>query len=310
MKRNSKRKSMIILRPERRDGKNIKCKNCGISFYISKCHIGRRKYCSKQCMHEWIRRNSGSIRLCKTCGKKFYKKGNPLKTKTGIYCSRKCFIKTKKTGKLIKCKTCDKEVYKQACFLKKNKNLFCNIKCAQKYQKRNQIEFICKICKNKFKLSKSRVQQREQDKNEVLYCSWECRLKDKEHMKLNSIRGNLAQFYKRGLNKLELEGRNILINLGLELNKDFKEQVLIKNKFLVDIYIKNKNLIIQWDGDYWHGNPNLYNIFSKHQIKRKGNDKGQNKYLEKCGYKILRFWEFDIKNNKGVVIENIKRAIQ
>jgi len=81
------------------------------------------------------------------------------------------------------------------------------------------------------------------------------------------------------------------------------------NKFLVDIYIPKNNLIIQWDGDYWHGNTKKYKNLSNRQERRIKLDKSQNAYFKKCNYKVLRIWENDINNNKEKVIENIRKAI-
>lgn len=39
-------------------------------------------------------------------------------------------------------------------------------------------------------------------------------------------------------------------------------------------------------------------------------DKSQDSYMKKCGYTVLRFWESDVKNNRGYVYDNIKRAVQ
>ncbi|MCK9597351.1 endonuclease domain-containing protein [Candidatus Pacearchaeota archaeon] len=210
------------------------------------------------------------------------------------YCSLDCYRKSKrpnrKTGSLIKCQYCGKKIYKRRCCLKNSKNYFCGTKCANKYQGRNKIVFICKICKKKFRWSKSRTIQ-----SNPLYCSWKCRLKDTEHIQKNSIKGNLAQQKKKGLNKLELKGRKILNELGVQ----FKEQVLMFNKFLVDVLLINKNIIIQWDGEYWHNKP-----------KRKMLDKSQDLYLLKCGYKVIRITDKHIKDDIGGVYANIKRAIQ
>lgn len=71
------------------------------------------------------------------------------------------------------------------------------------------------------------------------------------------------------------------------------------NKFLVDILIPDKKIIIQWDGVYWHSKP-----------KRVLLDKSQDAYLKKCGYKVLRITDVEMKNNKDKVYDNIQRAIQ
>ena len=94
---------------------------------------------------------------------------------------------------------------------------------------------------------------------------------------------------------MELTGQNILKDIGVKFN----EQVLMFNKFLVDVLIPEKNIVIQWDGYYWHTKP-----------KRIKLDKSQDAYLTKCGYKVLRITDQDIKNNKEQIYANITRAIQ
>lgn len=227
---------------------------------------------------------------CIGCGKEVEARRPKNKTK---YCSLSCYRNgnrnSRKTGKIIKCDFCDKEVYKPLSQLK-SKNHFCSKDCANKYQAKDKIKFICKICGEKFSLSKSKVEQ-----SNPTYCSWECRIKDKEHIFKNAIKGNVAQQNKKGLNKLELAGQKILKEIGVE----FQEQVLMFNKFLVDVLIPSKNIIIQWDGEYWHTKP-----------KRVLLDKSQDAYFKKCGYKVLRITDKEIKNNIKEVYANITRTIQ
>ncbi|NLD48299.1 MAG: DUF559 domain-containing protein [Clostridiaceae bacterium] len=227
--------------------------------------------------------------ICQGCGKVITKR-MPRGRK---YCSSECYRNSlrpqRKTGKIIKCEWCGKEIYKQKSYLN-HKHYFCSIDCANKWQARNKKTFICKVCGKKFRLSKSLAEQKGRNPT---YCSIACREKDPEYM--GHINGNLVQQHKKGLNKLELTGRKILQDLEIEFN----EQILMFNKFLVDVLLKNKKIIIQWDGVYWHSKP-----------ERKKLDISQDAYLKKCGYEVLRFTDKDIKNNKEKVIENIKRAIQ
>lgn len=55
----------------------------------------------------------------------------------------------------------------------------------------------------------------------------------------------------------------------------------------------------EWDGEYWHTKP-----------KRVLLDKSQDAYLKKCGYKVLRITDREIKNNIKEVYANITRTIQ
>jgi very-short-patch-repair endonuclease len=227
---------------------------------------------------------------CLSCGKEVSIRRPKNKAQ---YCSLECYRtgkrNSRKTGKIIECDFCSNEVYKPISQLK-GKNHFCSKDCANKYQARDKIKFICKICGDKFYWSKSRAKD-----NNPTYCSWDCRVKDKEHIFNSAIKGNVAQQNKKGLNKLELSGRKILKDIGV----DFKEQVLMFNKFLVDVLIPSKNIIIQWDGVYWHTKP-----------KRVLLDKSQDSYLKKCGYNVIRITDIEIKNNLQNVYDNIKRAIQ
>jgi very-short-patch-repair endonuclease len=226
---------------------------------------------------------------CIGCGKEV--EARRPKNKTN-YCSLSCYRNgirpNNKTGKIIACKNCGKETYIPL-YRIKDVN-FCSTKCANEYQGKNKVKFICKICGEKFSLSKSKVEQ-----TNPTYCSWNCRVKDKEHIFRNAIAGNVAQQNKKGLNKLEMAGQKILKDIGV----NFQEQVLMFNKFLVDVLIPSKNVIIQWDGEYWHTKP-----------KRVLLDKSQDAYLKKCGYKVLRITDQEIKNNSKEVYANITRAIQ
>lgn len=208
------------------------------------------------------------------------------------YCSLECYRNSKRpnriTGKIIKCEYCSKEVYKCKTFLTKNKNLFCSKDCSNKFQGKNKLIFICKICNSQFRWSKSRIKD-----NNPTYCSIQCRNKD-DNWKFFAIRGNLIQQQKKGLNKLELAGQKILKDLGII----FKEQILIGEKFLVDVFIPDKNIIIQWDGDYWHN-----------KAKRKLLDLSQDSYMKKCGYNVIRFWESEVKKNPDIVKQKIKEIV-
>jgi very-short-patch-repair endonuclease len=108
-----------------------------------------------------------------------------------------------------------------------------------------------------------------------------------------------------GLNKLELAGRAILKRMGLE----FEEQALLFGKFTVDVYLRDHGLIVQWDGDYWHGNPRMFMVLNAIQSKNMGVDKRCDAYLRKCGLRVLRFWESDVKWRPEMVTTEITKAL-
>jgi very-short-patch-repair endonuclease len=65
----------------------------------------------------------------------------------------------------------------------------------------------------------------------------------------------------------------------------------------VDFFLPKTNTVIYVDGNYWHTRPG--------QAAR---DKGINVILKNNGYKVLRFWESDIKKieKRKQIIEQIK----
>jgi very-short-patch-repair endonuclease len=221
------------------------------------------------------------------------------------YCSSECRYTSKRpsrrTGENKLCSQCEIEIYVQKSASRDNN--FCSQKCANEYQSRNKIEFECKTCKKLFYWSKSRLKD-----NNPTYCSIDCRNKDKDWYLNAAIKGNLVQQHKKGLNNLELLGKTILEQLEIE----FEEQVLIADKFLVDVLIPKHNLIIQWDGDYWHGHHTKLKNGNpdSRQKKRMALDNSQDEYMKKCGYTVLRFWEHEVKEEITNNNENIKNTIR
>lgn len=98
--------------------------------------------------------------------------------------------------------------------------------------------------------------------------------------------------------KLEKKLYNILGAIGVPFDK----QAIIKPKFIVDAKIGN--LIIEADGDWWHGHKRLEPL-NERQIKQQVRDKSRNKYLTTCGYKVERIWESDMSYD--VVVGILKK---
>ena len=82
-----------------------------------------------------------------------------------------------------------------------------------------------------------------------------------------------------------------------KLNINYKTQVSFnKGKFIVDIYIPSKSLIIECQGAYWHN----YKIFPE-KGKR---DKALREYAKNNDYKLIELWEKAIRANPRLALEN------
>lgn len=234
---------------------------------------------------------------CEYCNKEFVTYN--YKRSKHHYCSRECSCKDKNTKIKANCMFCNKEFYKRKNDIKKH--IFCSKDCLNKWQSRNKIKLTCKTCGKVFLKSPSWLKQKN-----GYFCSLECRNKNEEWRKNSFSKANHIQCKKKGLNKLELKGNEILNKLNIE----YETQYLINNKICVDVFIPTKNIIIQWDGNYWHGKGKKYEELEPRIKKRVDLDNSQDKYLRKCGFIILRFWENEVKEKEKYVYDIIKRAIQ
>ena len=81
------------------------------------------------------------------------------------------------------------------------------------------------------------------------------------------------------------------------------------DKYICDIYIKELNLIIEFNGDYWHCNPKKYKEDYFHPHKKKTakeiwkEDKIRVDNIKKYGYNLMIIWERDFE--KPNYIKNI-----
>lgn len=93
---------------------------------------------------------------------------------------------------------------------------------------------------------------------------------------------------------------------GLEYSKQFK----IKTKFY-DFAIPKLNLVIEVDGDYYHGKKkNKHGQLNEIQKRNMKNDRYKNKLAIKNNYNIVRFWESDIKGSKSHVMSALNSKIK
>lgn len=108
------------------------------------------------------------------------------------------------------------------------------------------------------------------------------------------------------ISKAEKEIKKKLEDLGYAIEPQFGIGSL---KY--DLYLINYNIIIEYNGDYWHCNPNKYK--SDYFNRKKDmfawelweQDKRKKEIAEKKGYKLFIIWEADYKFNKEKEINNI-----
>lgn len=90
---------------------------------------------------------------------------------------------------------------------------------------------------------------------------------------------------------IEIRIQNFLKDLKIEFFKHYHISE-IERAYQCDIFIK-PNIIIECDGDYWHGNENnpKFKVLNERQIKQRELDFKRDVELIKKGYKVIRLWE-------------------
>lgn len=185
---------------------------------------------------------------------------------------------------LQNCIRCGKSFTTQKSFIKNGEGRFCSRKCAGKYRFETGISSLRYFISNK----KENTNLIEEDKK----CN---------------ICGSIEMMRNNTLKQIE-EGRlyrsNTLIERKIEdLLKfkkiDFKHQYKL-GYWCFDFFIP-PNILIEADGDYWHGNPEKFKELNNTQLRNLQNDKRKTEYASRMNYNLVRFWEKDIKNRWSMV---------
>lgn len=94
-------------------------------------------------------------------------------------------------------------------------------------------------------------------------------------------------------------------------NFTIKRQVRVGD-YLVDFFIDDLDLYVEFDGEYWHGHNKTIqdlegenNSRSKCILKKKLKDSRQNTFFKKGNLKLLRFTDRQYKNNSQYIIDCI-----
>lgn len=230
---------------------------------------------------------------CAMCGKDFMPQIR-VGGSRAQFCSKACFGASRVIRHETPCPICGKAA--------KEPRVFCSNACHNAHQSRNKTVHECKTCGATFKWSPSRTKNQN-----PTYCSVPCRTACPSWKRNAAIEGNLVQSRRKTPSKLELAGSDLLRRIDVA----FEEQVLIDDRFLVDVYVPDAGLVIQWDGDYWHGYRPVGDNrpLDVRQAKRSRLDRSQDAYMTKHGYRVLRFWEHEVVRNPGSVAASVQAAV-
>ena len=205
-----------------------------------------------------------------------------------------------------------------------NKNSDCR-KCSLEKQKGEGNSFYGKkhTEKSKSKISESRKgkgmgennamanEETRKKLNKILLKKWENG--EMEHLR-NIFSKTMKETRRLGKiksiirSKKEDEIIDEIKNLGYEV----KHSLRVDSK-ICDIYVPKFNLIIEYNGDYWHCNPEKYAADYFHTIKQKtaqelwDYDKNKIDLILENNYNLEIVWETDLKKNPQLIKQIIEK---
>ena len=100
---------------------------------------------------------------------------------------------------------------------------------------------------------------------------------------------------------------DLINDLGIKI----EPQKIVGGK-IFDFYLPTKNILVEIDGDYYHGNPEVFEEqkLNNMQKRNKRNDKKKDVIALGTGFKLERVWEKDLNKNYEIVKAKFKKLLK
>jgi very-short-patch-repair endonuclease len=295
------------------------CDQCGVKYNTKN---KKQKYCSVECQYNSYRKKTAQrVKVCcQYCGIEFEERKHKVEKYGVKYCNKKCADLHKKTTYLKEGNPAfgTKHTEKQ-----KNNASIRSKKLWKNEEYRNKIKNgISKFIKingyfpgtdenSKRKRMETMIERYGIPHNWVgKYGERACDKKTLEIYNKTSVQMliDYSHYYNR---KTDIEKMFEIILEELEIPFQYKFRIYDKEKIdfwfrEYDFLIINTNVLIEVDGDYWHGNKNIFEELTDFQQSIKLNDEIKEKFANTKGYNVFRFWGSDIKKNNNEVKNKLK----
>lgn len=205
------------------------------------------------------------------CGKEFESKSPKRK-----YCSNNCRIYNPNI--IINCKYCRKQIFKR----RTGNQEYCSLTCKNKDRAITPIIRKCLNCGKEIKVYPYQIKR-----NKGKYCSAKCQF---QHCQSGT---DIELIVKEYLDKYNIE---------------YIFQYDLDGLYYPDFYLPKENIILEVQGDYWHGNPKIYtnNMLDERQRKHKIRDRKKFGYYKHKHLKYYELWGADIKSDINNTMKQIK----
>ena len=259
-----------------------RCPVCGVTYEaeVGRLDKGKDFHCSRACAFP------GPVdRTCERCGEAFTANRSEIARGWGRFCSNKC--RRTRVDKI--CVTCGRLYEVTASVNLAGTGNHCSVEC-RGLGMRNRVKRDCVVCGIGFEKPASTIAR-----TAALYCSRACCTVARRNNPIEVER--VRQMQRDHLASRAPTGceRNLYALLDAVVGEgSWNSQYLVFDKWTVDAALPNLRLVIQADGDYWHGyDPKTHS--SPMVAKNRTNDRRQALYMDKAGWHLLRLWEHDLK---------------
>lgn len=112
---------------------------------------------------------------------------------------------------------------------------------------------------------------------------------------------------KYGTSKLEKKfAREFLDKLGVRYEEQFEAKDI---KRFYDFYLSEYRVLIEIDGDYFHGYGKVHEEKSPMQKRNERVDRIKDEWAISHGYPLIRIWEHDINENPQKVLDMLRQRL-
>lgn len=230
---------------------------------------------------QWGSRFGGALRIavCEHCGEEFIRSRSEG---AGRFCSQECAAEGTRKYLEHPCGWCGRPVTRNP------KNTYCSKRCSGLARRDPDavITCECRTCGAAFDRHRSRVEW-----GRGRHCSRDCQLRGRNSTGCEEVLYGLLD---------ELVGPDAWIP---------QHRVFPDRKWIPDAVILSQRLILQADGDYWHGkDPNTHaNPIIAGRVR---GDAEFNAYAVRAGWAVLRLWESELMDNPDNCRQRIQQAIE
>ena len=129
----------------------------------------------------------------------------------------------------------------------------------------------------------------------------------REEIIKRSIERSKKPHPKYGTSKLEKKfAKEFLEKLGLKYEEQFEAKDI---KRFYDFFLNDYKVLIEIDGDFYHGYGKLHEEKSPMQKKNARVDEIKNEWAALHGYPLIRIWEHDINENPQKVLNMLRERL-